>query len=231
MLSVYHDGELAPALAERVRAHMDECRECRLEYQRLGEMTNAVRHLPRREAPTSLARMIRRRIDEEVRGMVPILRDELLTCRARPVLVPAVSLGALLTLTLLGLLLLLDAYVPSSPRFDSVWGRGTLAPAFLQVDMTSPRFRDGSVNMLPFTEVERGGEGTLLTLASIDQNGFVYDLEVLYRSGDEQILRRTLEVLRTASFEPARIGEQNVAVNFLYLFTTTEVRLSTKRIT
>ena len=44
------------------------------------------------------------------------------------------------------------------------------------------------------------------------------------------MLARTLEVLRTSGFEPARVGDQTVAVSFLYLFTTTEVRLSGENI-
>jgi outer membrane biosynthesis protein TonB len=95
--------------------------------------------------------------------------------------------------------------------------------------MSTPRFREGYVNMLPFTEMERGKAGTLLTLASIDQNGAIQDLQVIHRSGDEKMLARTLEVVRASGFEPARLGEQAVAVHFLYLFTTTEVR--SKRIT
>ena len=90
--------------------------------------------------------------------------------------------------------------------------------------MSTPRFRDGSVDLLPFTEVERGKAGTLLTLASIDRNGTVQDLRVIHRSGDEKMLSLTLEAVRAFGFEPARLGEQAVAVHFLYLFTTTEVR-------
>ena len=33
-----------------------------------------------------------------------------------------------------------------------------------------------------------------------------------------------LEAVRIAGFEPARLGDQTVSVNFLYMFTTTEVR-------
>lgn len=90
--------------------------------------------------------------------------------------------------------------------------------------MVSPRFRDNSVHMLPFTDVERGKGGTLLTLASIDQNGAVQGLRIINWSGDEKMLARTLEVVVAAGFEPARLGNDAVAVSFLYFFTTTEVR-------
>ena len=224
LLSAYHDGELAPCAAFGVEQHLERCDVCRGEYQRLARVANAVRHFPQLNAPVSLARAIRRRVDEELRGMVPILRDELLSCRPRPNLIPAVSLGALLILGLLGALISYDlSRGPVQSQLLSRWDPGPL-PVPLQVQMSTPRFRDGSVNLLPFTEVERGMAGTLLTLASIDQNGSIRDLQVIHRSGDERMLSRTLEVVRASGFEPARLGEQAVAVHFLYLFTTTEVR-------
>ena len=45
---------------------------------------------------------------------------------------------------------------------------------------------------------------------------------LFHRSGDERMLE-TLEVVRTSGFEPARLGDQAVAVHFLYLSTTKEV--------
>jgi outer membrane biosynthesis protein TonB len=89
--------------------------------------------------------------------------------------------------------------------------------------------RDGCVKQLPYSEMERGKAGTLLTFATIGQDGSVHGLHVIDRSGDEQMLTRTLEALRSSGFEPARLGDQNVAINFLYLFTTTEVRLPAKK--
>jgi TonB family protein len=224
LLSAYHDGELPPSTAFEVQQHLEQCDACRGEYRRLAKVANAVRHFPHLDAPVSLARAIRQRVDEELRGMVPILRDELLSCRRRPNLLPAVSLGAFLILGLLGGLISFDlSRGPARSQLLSRWDPGPL-PVPLQVEMSTPRFRDGSVNLLPFTEVERGKAGTVLTLASIDQNGAIQDLRVIHSSGDEKMLSRTLEVVRASGFEPARLGQQAVAVHFLYLFTTTEVR-------
>jgi predicted anti-sigma-YlaC factor YlaD len=226
LLSAYHDGELSPAVTARIELHLQVCSSCRKEYQHLAMATNAVRHLPRMEAPASLARMIRARIDEEVRGMVPIFRDELLSCRSRPILVPALSLGALLTMCIIGGVLLYGLYQTNTPPPHNVGLVTTsVAPVFLEVEMVSPRVRQGCVKHLPYSEMERGKAGTLLTFASIDQEGAVHGLHVIDRSGDEQMLSLALEALRSAGFEPARVGDQNVAINFLYLFTTTEVRL------
>jgi hypothetical protein len=99
-------------------------------------------------------------------------------------------------------------------------------PVLLHELMSSPRFRGSSA----IDEVEGGKEGTMLTLASIDQNGTVRALQVIYRSGDEEMLTHTLEVVRVAGFEPARLGEKTVPVNFLYMFTTKEVRSTPGRL-
>ena len=41
-------------------------------------------------------------------------------------------------------------------------------------------------------------------MASIDRNGMVQALDVIYRSGDEEMLTRTLEAVRSSGFEPRR---------------------------
>ena len=228
LLSSYHDGELSPVAAVRVESHLKGCAVCREECRRLTDITNVVRRLPRQPAPVSLAQLLRQRIDAEVRGMVPIFRGELLSSRSRPVLVPALSIGALIILCLVGGVLLLDFYFGPVAQLNAVLTPPSPPPPFLHVDMTSPRFRDRCVQMLPFTEMESGKAGTVLTLASIDQSGAIRNLHVMDHSGDEQMLAQTLEALRSSGFEPARLGDETVAVDFLYLFTTTEVRLPAK---
>jgi predicted anti-sigma-YlaC factor YlaD len=225
LLSAYHDGELSPVVTARVEDHLGNCLTCRKEYQHLSRVANAVRHIPRLEAPQSLARMIRRRINEEVMGMVPIFRGELLSCRSRQLLLPALSLGALLTLFIVGGVVLYGLYQTAPPvPHNAGLVTTSVSPVFLEIEMISPRMRDGCVQKLPYSEMASGKAGTLLTFAAIGQDGAVHGLHVIDRDGDEMMLTRTLEALRTSGFEPARIGGQNVAINFLYLFTTTEVR-------
>ena len=78
--------------------------------------------------------------------------------------------------------------------------------------------------------METGEEGHFLTMASIDRNGTLQGLEVIYRSGDEEMLTRALAAVRETGFEPARLGDQTISVNFLYFFTTTEVRPDGRRL-
>lgn len=220
--SEYHDGELSPVAASDVKRHLEACEACATEYRTLSRTSNALRHLPRLEAPPSLARAIRRRIDEEVHGMLPILRGELLSSLPRPILLPALSLSAVLMVGLVSTALLLDPgrmELPKPPTRD------------LGGEMISPRFKNAGVDHFPFSEVQKGKEGEIFARASIDQDGAVTHLQVIYRSGDERMIARTLQAVQSTGFEPARLGEQAVPVRFLLYCTTTEVRLRGKRTT
>jgi hypothetical protein len=232
VLSSYYDGELAPAAAAGVERHLDECRDCRQEYDRMAAIANGIRHLPKLRAPANLMASVRERVDAEERGMVPVLRGHILRSGNHSGFFPAFSLGTLATVVLLGIVLLLDyRYGEHAARkiSSALIPMSLPEPVLLHEPMSSPRFRDGSVNGFPFADVERGKEGSMLTLASIDQHGTVRAIEVIYRSGDEGMLTRTLQAVRDTGFEPARLGNRTVPVNFLYFFTTTEVRVSANR--
>jgi len=227
VLSTYYDGELPPATAEGVELHLSQCEECRFEYEKMASLANGLRHLPTLRAPSNLMASVRERIDSEERGMVPVLRGHIQRTGNHSGFFPAVSLGTLATVVLLGMVLLLDyRYGEHAARkiSSALIPMSLPEPVLLHEAMSSPRFRDGSVNGFPFADVERGKEGTMLTLASIDQHGTVRALEVIYRSGDEGMLTRTLQAVKDTGFEPARLGNRTVPVNFLYFFTTTEVR-------
>ena len=51
LLSAYVDGELTPHELEGVRAHLDECAECRRELQYVSEARTFVRDLPPVDPP------------------------------------------------------------------------------------------------------------------------------------------------------------------------------------
>jgi hypothetical protein len=232
VLSSYYDGELPPATAEGVERHLSACESCRSEYREMASVANGLRHLPALRAPSSLMSTVRERIDSEERGMVPVLRGQILATGNHSGFFPAFSLGTLATLALIGLVVLLDVrYGEHAARkiSSALIPMSLPEPVLLHEPMSSPRFRDGSVNGFPFADVERGKEGTMLTLASIDQHGTVRALEVIYRSGDEGMLSRTLQAVKDTGFEPARLGNRTVPVNFLYFFTTTEVRAAAAR--
>ncbi len=230
VLSVHHDSELSPTLAAWVEDHLKQCESCAEEYEKLSNAANAVRHLHILRAPSRLALQVREQIDAEERGMVPVLRSEIQRSRNHNGFFAALGLGTLATVFLIGLgglVLTLDHRYgePTARRITSAWIQSTLPePVLLHELMSSPRFRDGSFGGKSFAEMKTGQEGQLLTMASIDRNGTLQGLEVIYRSGDEEMLSRALAAVRETGFEPARLGDQTISVNFLYFFTTTEVR-------
>ncbi len=93
VLSSYYDGELPPATAESVERHLDECGECRSEYEKMAAVANGLRHLPALRAPSTLMASVRERIDSEERGMVPVLRGHILGSRKPLGLLPGVQPG------------------------------------------------------------------------------------------------------------------------------------------
>ncbi len=230
VLSVHHDGELSPAAAAQVEDHLKQCGSCIEEYEKLSSAANSVRHLHTMRAPSHLALQVREQIDAEERGMVPILRSEIQRSRNHTGFFRALGFGTLATgflIGLSGLVLTLDHHYGQQARrhITSAWIQSSLPePVLLHEMMSSPRFRDGSFGGKSFAEMKIGQEGQLLTMASIDENGTLQGLEVIYRSGDEEMLSRALAAVRETGFEPARLGDQRISVNFLYFFTTTEVR-------
>lgn len=227
VLSAHHDSELSPAAAAQVVGHLNECESCLLEYEKLSDAANAVRHLHTMRAPSHLALNVRDQIDAEERGMVPVLRSEIQRSRNHTGFFAAIGLGTLATVLLIGLVLTLDHHYgeQAARRITSAWIQSSLPePVLLHEMMSSPRFRDGSFEGKSFAEMKAGQEGQLLTMASIDQNGTLQGLEVIYRSGDEEMLSRALQAVRESGFEPVRLGDQTISVSFLYFFTTTEVR-------
>ena len=225
VLSAHHDGELSSSTAAQVVGHLNRCESCLVEYEKLSSAANAVRHLHTKRAPAHLALKVRDQIDAEERGMVPVLRSEIQRSRHQSGFLAAMGLGTLATVFLIGLVLTLDHHYGAQTRITSAWIQSTLPePVLLHETMSSPRFRDGSFGGQSFADMKTGQESQLLTMASIDQNGTLQGLEVIYRNGDEEMLTRALAAVREAGFEPVRLGDQTISVNFLYFFTTTEVR-------
>ena len=81
VLSAHYDGELSAAAAARVDGHLRDCERCVAEYDELSSAANTVRHLGMMRAPQTLASKIREQIDAEERGMVPVLRSEIMRAK------------------------------------------------------------------------------------------------------------------------------------------------------
>lgn len=65
-LSAYLDGELEQELAERVKAHLATCGDCRAEFESLEQVTGLVHALPREPAPGEIEHEVVSCIEEDI---------------------------------------------------------------------------------------------------------------------------------------------------------------------
>lgn len=91
-LSEYLDGQLAPASAQALEAHLSGCPACRAEFEALRQTVALVNGLPRLAAPADMQAMVRNRLDAERRGS----RAKILHFFARPF--PRMALAAAVVL-------------------------------------------------------------------------------------------------------------------------------------
>jgi len=61
-ISAYHDGELPPAEAQRLEAHLRECQSCRRELQRLRALSAWLSSVPAPRVPRALLDRLRREV-------------------------------------------------------------------------------------------------------------------------------------------------------------------------
>ena len=107
-LSAFHDGELSPVAAAELTDHLRTCESCAAEYRALSSAANAVRHLRAVGPPANFQAMVRERVDAEERGMVPVLRAQILGGKRQPGFLSALGFGTLATVVLIGFVLLAD---------------------------------------------------------------------------------------------------------------------------
>lgn len=66
LFSEMHEGALAPGLQQVVEAHLNDCYDCRADYEGFVSLYSALGDLPEVTAPEGLSEEISRRLDREV---------------------------------------------------------------------------------------------------------------------------------------------------------------------
>jgi anti-sigma factor RsiW len=227
-LSAFLDGDLAPADARCVGAHIEACPACGERARQLKTVSEALGEMTRLEAPASIALGVRDRLEMERRdpGLAHLFRS---SWRARPLMLPSLIPAALVLVTVLSAALALDhdPFPMSLERAAGAsWERryppsGTEANPLLPVaGVRAPRARpSGGLPPEALAEME---EGTLFLETVVARDGSVSAVNLL--QGNSHQAGPVLEALRRERFWPGQFNGRPVAVSVYRLISRMDVR-------
>ena len=231
-LSEYLDGDLRPAEAGAVRAHLEACAECAERYLGLRSALGALSALPRLEGSDGISVRILDRLELERRGP----GFALLVRRwgaARPLIIPSLLPAALILMVILAGALALDRVNDPGPLPEvatrggaETWSLSAPSgsednPLFQSADVTAPRARGAA---FPDHVLAEMAEGTLFVETVVARDGTVSTVTLL--NGDSREARPLLEALRRERFEPGRLKGRPVAVSVYRLISRMDVLAS-----
>jgi hypothetical protein len=227
-LSAFLDGDLAPAEARVVGAHVEECSVCGERARQLRVVSEALCEMTRLEAPPSMALGVKDRLEMERRdpGLALLFRS---SWRARPLMLPSLIPAALVLVTVLAAALALD-HDPLAASLErdagASWERrypptGTEANPLLPVaGVRAPRARpNGGLPAQALAEME---EGTLFLETVVARDGTVSAVNLL--QGNFHQAGPVLEALRRERFWPGQYNGRPVAVSVYRLISRMDVR-------
>jgi len=224
-LSEWIDGDLRPADAGALAAHVVGCPSCARVASELRRVSGLVAELPRMESADPVAQAVLAGLEVETRG--PGLR--LLFRRfgaARPFIVPSLLPAAVLLLLVLGAAIVLDSEgsripTPRTAVWPNVSASGTETnPLFPSAEIGMPHEHDGgrlSADALMSTP----GGGALFLETVVARDGTVAQVTVLH--GDAAGSEPLIDALRRQTYEPARYRGRPVAVSVYRLISRHEV--------
>ena len=231
-LSAYLDGDLRPAEAGRLGAHLEACAECAERWRGLRSALGALSALPRLEGSDGIAARVLDRLELERRrpGVALLVRR---WGAARPLIIPSLLPAALILIVVLAGALALDRINDPGPLPEVAVRAGADSwslsapsgsegnPLFPSAGVTAPRARGAALPDHVLTEM---AEGTLFVETVVARDGTVSTVTLL--TGDSQQARPLLEALRRERFEPGRLRGRPVAVSVYRLISRMDVRAS-----
>lgn len=228
-LSAYLDGDLHPAAARTVAAHLESCPACARHRESLRAAIGMLADLPVLSPSEGIAPRVFDRLEVETRGpgLAMIFRP---FGAARPLIFPSLVTAGLLVATVLGVAVAVDQAWRSLdeplPPVAAAWqGRlpasGTEAnPLFPSEHVGLPRARpEGLVSEDVLAQM---GEGTLFLETVVARDGSVSRVTLL--NGDLALAQPVLDALRRQTFEPVRFRGRPVAVSVYRIISRMDVR-------
>jgi len=232
-LSAYRDGDLRPAEAGRVAAHIRSCAACGRRWATLRAAVGALADLPRLEGSDGIAARVLDRLELERRGpgLALVFRR---WGAGRPLILPSLVPAALILMVVLAGALALDRVADPGPLPEVAWRGGGETwegksapsgsegnPLFSSAGVTAPRARGTAFPDRLLTEM---AEGTLFVETVVARDGTVSAVTLLY--GDSRQARPFLDALRRERFEPGRLRGRPVAVSVYRLISRMDVLAS-----
>jgi hypothetical protein len=223
-LSEWIDGELEPAAAQRVQAHVASCADCGRRADELRALGGLLAELPRLECPEAMAARVFDRVEMETRrpALAALFRS---SWANRPFIVPSfLPATAVLVAVLAGVLALDSGPMPEVHLVPGAW-RATPAlgtesnPVFPSAEIDMPREATAVENP---EAVLSGREGTVFLETVVARDGSVADVTVL--NGDAHAEVALVDALRRQRFQPTRYRGRPVAVQVYRLISRMEVR-------
>jgi anti-sigma factor RsiW len=217
-LSLYLDGDLAPAAAGAVTAHLESCPACARHLDSLQSALASLASLPVLAPAEGIAARVFDRLEVESRGpgLALVFRSFL---ASRPLILPSFATAALLVMTVLVGAVAVDR--PALPTANRAAAAGTEANP-LSPDIGLPQARSEGWVWTSQDALAQMGEGTLFVETVVGRDGSVSAVTLL--DGERARAEPVLDVLRLQKFEPVRVAGRPVAVSVYRLISRMDVR-------
>ena len=225
-LSEWLDGELEPAAARAVSAHLQGCAECTTRVDELRAVSSLLAGLPRLEARDSLAVQVLDRLEMETEARRPALAALFRGfAAARPLILPSlVPAGLILVSVLAGVLALATGPLPEVHRAPGAWGvipaSGTEGNPLYPSDGVSLPRETAALDLSPELLAGRG-DGSVFVETVVARDGTVAGVTVLQGSGEGE--EALVKALREQRYEPVRYRGRPVAVSVYRLISRVNV--------
>jgi putative zinc finger protein len=232
-LAAYHDGELPMNERVLVQSHLQECVACRLEAQALSDLGDALRTMavsvPGRAAHNG-------RLTQAVLERIRVEQQLSLSTRVRSLFEDMHFVWAGLGASIAMLFCIFASagvlQAASQEKPDSLAG---IISTIASADMNDPMRLAGAVienrALLDTTEAMQtmDQDAELMLSALVTRDGRIQNLELLEQQAralhiKPEVIGAMLEAASRARFEPAQLGGLPVAVNVVWLVTSTTVK-------
>jgi len=244
-LSEYLDEALASDAAIYVSQHLDNCIQCRKEYERMSEMRNVLNSLPRHSAPECLRGIIRHRIASQDSFRLCLKHDierrwsrirtlEGIWYATRAIGIVMASVFFILTSNALAPFYVVDAsasitpnIVFSSPDYGQEVGINVLRKLGIPVSTKNVKSK-AAINDLYFVNfgqnhAQNGKDDGFSVVTEVDGSGVAKIENVLEYPDDHDLLANFSDMISSARCRPASKNGQAVKSRMVMMYSKISV--------